>query len=396
LLIMLGGRQLLQRFPFFTRNSEKIQKTFGVLMLVTAVALFTGLDRSFQTWILKVFPSYGSGLTALEENAAVQKAIEERSDSVSKKISMTSKTDADPLSLYSGEWFNSEPLLLSELKSKVVMIDFWTYSCINCIRTLPYLQAWHEKYSDSGLVIIGVHSPEFAFEKSADNLKKAMADLGVSWPVVQDNDFGIWNEFKNRYWPAHYLFNKDGMLVYTHFGEGKYVETEKMIKALLNDQSGTISDTVNADSAKVKTRSPETYLGYSRARGFASPEDPQTNSFSTYSFPGSLKKNYWALSGTWNISSEASSNEGKAMLRYQFEAADIYLVIKPEAGSQSTENMVMVSIDGEPVSSGEVQNGILTLDTERLYHLYHNEKGRQAILELTFMSNVSVYAFTFG
>ncbi|PKL08187.1 MAG: cytochrome c biogenesis protein DipZ, partial [Spirochaetae bacterium HGW-Spirochaetae-7] len=233
-LIMKGGRGLLNRFSFLSRNTDKVQKLFGVLMLLTAVALFTGVDRSFQSWLLDVFPNYGSGLTAIEERDSVRKALESRAAEAPKRVPDFSSGDAsapgvDPLSLGSGAWINSPALASPDLRGKVVLVDFWTYSCINCVRTLPWLRAWHDKYASSGLVIIGVHSPEFAFERSEANVRRAVSDLGVTWPVVMDNDFGIWNAYSNRYWPAHYLYGRDGRLVQTHFGEGAYEETEQLI-----------------------------------------------------------------------------------------------------------------------------------------------------------------------
>ena len=180
-----------------------------------------------------------------------------------------------------GAWINSNQLALAELKGKVVVIDFWTYSCINCQRTLPYLKNWWEKYKDKGLVIIGVHSPEFEFEKSESNVKKAVSDFGIKYPVVQDNDFATWRSYDNRYWPAKYIIDKEGYIRYTHFGEGAYDETEKVIQDLLKETGAKdVSPKINNPTYQVQTKTPEIYLGFSRIDGFASPEQIKQNTLS--------------------------------------------------------------------------------------------------------------------
>lgn len=389
-LIMTGGRKLLKRIPFLTKNSEKIQKIFGVLMLMTSIALFTGFDRTFQTWILDIFPGYGSGLTALEESESVKRALADRSEN---KQNVRIDEDSDPLTLYSGEWLNSEALTLEGLKGKVVLVDFWTYSCINCIRTIPYLKAWHKKYSEMGLVIVGVHSPEFAFERSLKNLEDAVADFGIEWPVVQDNEFRIWNAFSNQYWPAHYLYNKSGILVDTHFGEGKYEETERLIQKLLNETGQLVTDEITPTLSDTENRSPETYLGYKRAKGFASPESPESDVFMTFSYPETLRSNNWALNGNWKINEESSETEGNSSIAYNFTGRDVYLVINPLSNADTD---VTVKINGQKVQSGETVNGNLELDGNRLYHLFSSEEVTSGNLELTFEGPATLFAFTFG
>ncbi len=389
-LIMTGGRKLLNKVPFFTKNSEKIQKVFGVLMLLASVALFTGFDRTFQSWILKVFPSYGSGLTALEENESVKQALSRHSGT---EQTVMMEDQPDPLTLYSGEWLNSEPLTLEGLKGKVVLMDFWTYSCINCIRTIPYLKAWHEKYSDTGLVIVGVHSPEFAFEQSPDNLEKAVNDFGIEYPVVQDNEFGIWNAFSNRFWPAHYLYDKSGKLVDMHFGEEKYEETEILIQKLLDETGNLAAGDITPAMSDTQNRSPETYLGYKRAKGFASPENPQADLSSEYSFPESLAANNWALSGRWKISGESAETGGDSSILYNFTGRDVYLVINPLSAETVKAS---VTFNGQKVTSAEAENGIINLKENRLYHLFSDENAVQGQLEVTFDGPAALFAFTFG
>ncbi len=414
-LIMQGGRKLLARFAFLSRNTENIQKGFGALMVVAALALFSGVDRRFQSFVLNVFPAYGAGLIALEDNEAVRAALDDRSRGASPEVSMAGGMEAgsgagiDPLALGSGVWLNSPPLTLEGLKGKVVLVDFWTYSCVNCVRTVPYLRAWHDAYAESGLVIVGVHSPEFAFEKSESNLRKAMAELGVVWPVVQDNDFGIWRAYSNRYWPAHYLYGRDGRLVSTHFGEGKYEETERLIRKLLAEESGArtsddfrrlsgalASSRVEGSRPIAEERSPETYLGYGRGKRFASPEDPSRDRDAAYSLPAALENDRWALSGTWRIERERSVGAAGSSLSFRFSAAKVYLVINPMGGGGSGAVAATVTVDGKRVSGGDVRDGVLALDGDRLYTLLDLAEQTTGVIEVTFDGPAAVYAFTFG
>ena len=239
--IMKGGRRLIQRFPGLTRNTGKIQRGFGIVMIIAGLTIGFGLDRQLQTKILEIFPGYGSGLTSFEQTEAVQNALQARSVHDKKELSWQSPPHNGELADYGpapeiltdGEWFNSAPLTMEELKGKVVVVDFWTYSCINCIRTLPYLKSWYETYKNQGLVIVGVHTPEFAFEQNPANVQKAIADLGVTWPVVLDNSFTQWRAYDNRFWPAHYFIDTAGIIRYFHFGEGEYDTGEQVIRQLL-------------------------------------------------------------------------------------------------------------------------------------------------------------------
>jgi len=396
-LIMKGGRGLLNRFSFLSANADKVQKVFGGLMVFTAVALFTGADRSFQTWLLDVFPSYGSGLTAIEERDSVRKALESRAGADKPAIpDFSGAASSDPLSLGSGVWINSPPSASADLRGKVVLVDFWTYSCINCVRTLPYLRAWHERYASAGLVIIGVHSPEFAFERSETNVRKAAADLGVTWPVVMDNDFGIWNAYSNRYWPAHYLYGRDGKLVQSHFGEGAYEETEKLIQKLLG-VSGPASSALIGGSVPVavaRDRSPETYLGYGRMERFASAEAAAENRKMRYTLPAKgLESDAWAFEGEWFIGYESAAAEASSSLYYRFRAAKAYLVANPAPGGSRE---AYVTVDGKPVSGGDVKDGVLTLDGDRMYTLLDGDTPTEGIIKIEFRGKAEAYAFTFG
>src|SRR3989344_6720269 len=262
--IMYSGRKLFEKVPWLLKNTGKIQRVFGVLMILTALAIYFNIDRKFQTFILDTFPQYGIGLTSFEDNEVVKKQLENISND-SSSLNLDINTPEAPELIYGGEWFNSEPLLLKELRGKVVLVDFWTYTCINCIRTLPYLNDWHSKYSASGLVIIGVHSPEFDFEKNIDNVRDAVAKYEIKYPVVQDNDFRTWRAYGNQYWPRKYIVDKEGNVRFDHISEGGYEETEKVIQDLLKEikplnATSTTTQAETTDFSRIAT--PEIYLGY--------------------------------------------------------------------------------------------------------------------------------------
>jgi cytochrome c biogenesis protein CcdA/thiol-disulfide isomerase/thioredoxin len=396
-LIMFGGRSLLNKAPWLARRSSVIQKVFGILMMATAVALFTGADRAFSTWMLRVFPNYGSGLTAIEDRPEVRSALERRGAAASSpgagaatavSASIPVRTP-DPLGLGEGAWLNSPQLTLTGLKGKVVLVDFWTYSCINCVRTLPYLRSWYESYKDRGFVIVGVHSPEFAFERSEANLRKAMADLGVTWPVVQDNAFGIWNAFSNRYWPAHYLFDRDGKLIETHFGEGGYAETEASIARALgiSGAGAAAGPAKGAFAATAGVLTPETYLGYGRGQRFSSPEEVASDASRRYSLPSSLEIDHWAFEGEWTIGKESSSGKAGGAIALRYNGERVYLVAGPGGGGSSVR--ARVTLDGQSLGS-------LVLDGDRMYQVLARPGSTGGLVRIEFDAPVLVYAFTFG
>jgi cytochrome c biogenesis protein CcdA/thiol-disulfide isomerase/thioredoxin len=307
-------------------------------------------------------------------------------------------------------WINSPPLTLASLHGKVVLIDFWTYSCINCLRTLPYIKAWNEKYKDSGLVIIGVHTPEFPFEKDETNVRKAVRDLGISYPVAMDNDYRIWRSFNNEYWPAHYFIDATGRVRYHHFGEGGYDESENWIRSLLEEanhkllsgsatQIAAVGVEAAADSNDVQ--SPETYIGYHRAENFASPGGFNQNEPQVYEAPSDLKLNQWALSGKWEDERQiATSLSPSSAIVFRFHARDLHLVLGPSKAGRPIR--FRITIDGKaPGADHGVDTdagGYGTVTEERLYQLI---RQHGAIQDHTFrieflVPGVQAYAFTFG
>ncbi len=419
-LIMLGGQNALRRVPWLLSNLGHIQKLFGVLMILTAIGIFFNIDRRFQTFVLNTFPQYGTGLTKLEDNELILNQLDERSSSTNKQSDTEIKKDdmgklmfdltspkgvKAPEIIPGGVWFNSDPLTLAELKGKVVIIDFWTYSCINCQRTLPYLRAWNEKYGpnsplaaqgkDKGLVIIGVHAPEFEFEKSEKNVAQAIKDFQLTYPIVQDNDFATWKAYSNKYWPAKYFIDKDGYVRYSHFGEGAYDESEKVIQELLKEAGTTdVTSEINNPTYQIQAKTPEIYLGYDRIEHFASLETIKKDMLGTYTAPQSLRNNEFAYSGSWNVMNEYANPQKGSILTLNFDAKEVFLVMRTKGAPAK----VKVYLDDKMQDFGEDnKGGVVTLDADRLYKLINLSVPGRHILRLEFEdSNAELFAFTFG
>jgi thiol-disulfide isomerase/thioredoxin len=308
------------------------------------------------------------------------------------------------------EWINSPPLTAAGLRGKIVLIDFWTYTCINWLRSLPYVRAWAEKYRDQGLVVIGVHTPEFAFEKDIDNVRRAAQDMRLAYPIAIDNDYAIWRGFKNQYWPALYFVDAQGRMRHHQFGEGAYEQAEKTIQQLLAEAGagGIGHDLVAVDARGVEAaadwtslKSSENYVGYERTEGFASPGGTILGKRRVYATPAQLSLNRWALSGDWTVEKQATVlNEANGRIVYHFYARDLHLVMGPTM--RGTSVRFRVRIDGQPpgaVHGTDVDDqGNGTVVEQRLYQLIRQSKpvaDRQ--FEIEFLDpGVEAYAFTFG
>jgi len=308
-------------------------------------------------------------------------------------------------------WLNSPPLTAEGLRGKVVVVDFWTYSCINCLRALPYVQSWYQKYKDHGLVVIGVHAPEFAFEKDANNVRRAVADLKITYPVALDNDYAIWQAFNNQYWPAHYFIDASGRVRAHHFGEGNYDESEQIIRTLLTEagQSGlpppgmgqSAAVGVQAPPDEAHDQSPETYVGYRRADNFASPGGFVQDRAHVYSAPPALKLNQWALGGSWDVDPEKAvlgASGGK--IEFRFYARDLHLVLGPGSGGKPVR--FRVTLDGAPPGASHGadtdSSGAGTIDGQRLYQLIRQSGDvGEHVFAIEFLDpGVQAYSFTFG
>ncbi len=290
-------------------------------------------------------------------------------------------------------WKNSKPLKISELKDKVVLIDFWTYSCINCLRTLPYINKWDETYRDKGLVIIGIHSPEFEFEKNPKNVGQAIERYKIKYPVAMDNYLSTWATYKNKYWPAHYLIDKEGNVVYTQFGEGNYEITEHNIRHLLGIEEKTEEkEEIEEKSPFSIIQTPETYLGYLRSQNFYSPQKT-VEKITEYSFPNSLPNNSWALSGKWTIEEQKIVSKDKgAKIRLNFSSKKVFLVMGLSKSTKAKSIQISLKLNDQ-----ELPNSPITVDKHMLYELVDQEKPSDGMLELTAAeAGLEAYVFTFG
>lgn len=397
--------------------SEGIRKAIGIGVLCGVAAIGLGLDTGLLARV-----SYAS--TASLEQSVLDRFNGPQKTTAPIDDTQVSSTTHDGTRPYHSnlpdegtappldgavEWLNSAPLTMEQLRGKVILIDFWTYSCINCIRTIPYVRAWAEKYKDQGLVVIGVHTPEFAFEKKIDNIKKAISSFKINYPVTVDNDYKIWRAYSNNYWPAHYLIDGNGQIRYHHFGEGNYRKTEQAIQDLLHEAGSrtSLDTTVNPDAKGAEAspdlqhiRSPETYLGYERTSGFASSIPIVEDKPNSYSFR-KLALNQWGLSGTWNVGAEqAVLTSPNGMVAFRFRARDLHLVMGPSATSEPIR--FQVSIDGKAPGadhgSDTDSQGNGTVTTTKLYQLVRQSNDiEEHEFEIRFLSpGVAAYAFTFG
>jgi thiol-disulfide isomerase/thioredoxin len=355
-----------------------------------------------------------AGPKAANQNAPVPNAPAMTGTNPSMMMAAGGNADGVPSALpdLSGAtaWINSPPLTAESLRGKVVVVDFWTYSCINCLRSLPYVEAWYGKYKDSGLVVIGVHTPEFPFEKDEANVRKAVRDLGVTYPVAMDNDYRIWRGFNNKYWPAHYFIDATGRVRFHHFGEGNYDESEGWIRSLLEERNhqppptATVQMAANgaeaaADLAAVE--SPETYIGYIRAAHFASPGGLNEDAPQLYRVPAQLALNDWALSGRWKDEGQiATLLAPSGAIVYRFHARDLHLVLGPAKSGRPVR--FRITLDGKPPGTDHGvdidADGNGTVTGSRLYQLIRQQGPvRDRTFQIEFLGpGVEAFAFTFG
>jgi thiol-disulfide isomerase/thioredoxin len=300
-------------------------------------------------------------------------------------------------------WLNSEPLGTAELRGRIVLVNFWTFTCINWLRQEPYVRAWSQTYRNDGLVVIGVHTPEFSFEHEIDRVRQATKERAIDYPVVLDNDYEIWSAFDNRYWPALYFVDADGVIRDHHFGEGRYEQSERVLQELLGIERELVSVQgrgVEAEADWDQLRTPETYLGYARSEHFASPNGAAFDERRAYAIPEELRVNHWALAGEWTIEREkAVLDQAGGSIAYRFHARDAHLVLSPGAQEPITFRL---HLDGEEpgpshgVDVDESGNGLLR--DGRLYQLVREHDAvRERTLEITFLEpGVEAYVFTFG
>ena len=418
-LATLAGARVFRAFKSSLQATDWLRRALGVAVLAGVCAIALGWDTGVLTRLSFASTNHleQSLLAAVHSPAPMAGATGAATGSMTTTAAKTEAGAAaappveGEMPALSGAvaWLNSPPLTAQGLRGKVVLIDFWTYSCINCLRTLPYLKAWYERYQNHGFVIIGVHAPEFAFEKDEANVRRAVTELGIRYPVAIDNDYAIWRAFNNQYWPAHYFVDASGRIRGHHFGEGGYEESEQLLRQLLTEAGAQhLSAAAEPHGSGVEAApdmadvgSPETYVGYERAANFASPGGELHDQARNYSVPGALQLNQWGLKGAWRVEGErAVAAKPGAAIVFRFRARDLHLVLGPAEGGQAVR--FRVSIDGhapgndhgsdvQPDGSGSVQE-------QRLYQLLRqNQTQAEHTFAIEFLdAGVQAYSFTFG
>ncbi len=400
--LLIGGRV----FAAMKRSlgaGEWIRRALGVLVLLGVVAIALGWDTGVLTRLsLANTASLEQGLIEKVNPSTHRQATEVAGSDLPVEGTMPELSGATA-------WINAKPLTRAELKGKVVVVDFWTYSCINCLRSIPYVRAWAQKYKDHGLVVIGVHAPEFAFEKDLGNVQRAAKDLNICYPVALDADLKIWQAFNNQYWPAHYFIDAQGRIRAHHFGEGEYDKSEATIRQLLkeagyaNVPGGTVDPNAKGAEASADLddiQSPETYVGYDRGQSFAS-DHVATDKPSDYAVPPSLNLNQWALGGNWTIGAQMTVlNKPGGKVAFRFHARDLHFVLGPANGK--TPVRFKVTLDGKPPGEAHGMDtdadGNGTVTSQRLYQLIRQTGPvSDRTFEIEFLDGgVQAYSFTFG
>lgn len=409
-VLMIGGRRITDRLAAYRRW---IQPALGAVMVAAAVAMATNLDVRFENAIASHLPEALVDPTSrIEQSSAVS------GDLAALRGGGRTATEAGSAEAAAGKrlpdlgaappftdnqmWFNTpgdRPLSLAGLRGNVVLVDFWTYTCINCIRTVPYLEGWYRRYHRDGFDVVGVHTPEFPFEREASNVSNAIDQFGITYPVAQDNDYGTWNAYGNQYWPADYLIDASGRIRYVHFGEGDYGAGERAIRELLaaaGHAPGRTHVRVRAQRAAAGLRTPETYLGAAKAQAFVGgPLSPGEQSFRPTP-AGALPANQFSYGGLWRIGGESATARQRATLKLNFDAKRVFLVL----GSPRGPRRLHVLLDGRPIpdrlAGADVSGGAATISRQRLYRLVDLPRVQQHVLTLRFAPGISAYAFTFG
>jgi len=413
---LLGGGSVFRALKKSLGAEVWIRRILGVAVLAGVAAIAFGLDRGLLTQI------------SLSSTSGVEQSLVDRVQPTPAQSNDSAKNDAPAMMMMSSnaagkgsgpetmpdlsgavEWLNSPPLNRDQLKGHVVLVDFWTYSCINCLRTLPYIRAWADRYKDAGLIVLGVHTPEFAFEKDPDNVKRAVKELQITYPVPLDNNYAIWKAFNNQFWPADYLVDATGHIRHHHFGEGKYDETEKNIQALLKENKPGLTFNGGAQVAGTGTeappdsdvQSPETYIGYDRADSFLSPGGFVKDAPHTYTTPQHLELNQWGLSGNWTDNAQvATLNSAPGAIVFRFHARDVHLVLGPAKDGKPVR--FRVKVDGKaPAENHGVDTdaaGSGAVNENRLYQLIRLKNSTDDhTFEIQFLDlGVQVFSFTFG
>lgn len=390
-LIISGSKTVLSYVQKITPYTETIRKFFGLLMIVSALAIALHLDVTLQQMTLKYFPSL-----KIEDNQLVKNELDSllALDPTFKESPIPTIGALAPEFKGIISWINSPELTLKELNGKVVLVDFWTYSCINCVRTLPYLKKWYETYKDQGFVIIGVHTPEFEFEKSLSNVQNAVSRFGITYPIALDSRYATWKNYHNRYWPAHYLIDQKGIIKSIHFGEGNYVSTENNIRELLG--LNPVVATEPKRSAQELT--PEIYLGYKRAANYSYDSHLAPNATKMFTWQRPPDHNHVSLQGQWHALADGiTSKSNESQLTLNFTAGNVYLVMSAERPSVVHVKLNNKAVPQENSTIDMNDTGVVKITEARMYHLLDRLSVQQRnSITLTVPEGVTLYAFTFG
>ena len=384
LAIAYGGRGSAARLR---RHASTVRIASGALIALVAFGLVFHLDDHLAT----LTPGYTNFLQSkIEDSGTAKKQLDKiRGIRSPTQVATSTRTAPDGLPDYGiapplhagGAWINSKPLDLARLRGKVVLVDFWTYSCINCLRTLPHLKSWYAAYHKDGFDIIGVHTPEFAFEHVTSNVQAAVKRLGITYPVMQDNDYKTWDNYSNEYWPAEYLIDKEGDIVHENFGEGEYGTTEGLIRELLDVGTSSPKATNEPNLTPTGYMTPESYLGYARLENYVGTR-PVPDQFAQYTFATSIPLNALSYSGQWKVAAQPITAGNDARIRLRFEGRDVYIVM----GGHGT---VQKLLNGKPI-------GTIRVNAERLYTVVSEPRDTSGLIELRFSPGVQAYSFTFG
>lgn len=392
LIIAYGSQYITAKVRWLAKYSTRLQRIFGVLILLLALSMYLQYDTKIELALTQAFPQSSlenklvqsiNPMANKNENKLYNSAAGHSTlyQTIREKIKFQNYGVAPEFTGISN-WLNSNPLTLKQLRDKVILVDFWTYSCINCIRTLPYVTKWYNTYKDKGLVVVGVHTPEFAFEKVEGNVATAIKRFNINYPVAQDNDYGTWNAYQNRYWPAEYLIDQNGQIVYEHFGEGEYDHTENAIRQLLSmDPSAPLDNGQDLNGIE----SPEMYFEPSRLENLTPDQQPSVNS-QLYTLTQNLALNNFALSGQWQFKDDhAELTTGPGVIRLRYHSKKVFMV-----ASSNKPTTITVRLDGKKV--GEV-----TVEASQLYPLIHSAVSGEHILDISIPdAGFEAFAFTFG
>ncbi len=442
LLIAILGERFANRLTGLSNPDSWFKRGLGVFFVLLGILIISGYEKKLEVGILNagffditkieqkllekadpVSPVENSNENSFEQNenattsattttatTSEQSSITNIAKNIVKKIAPKNpyKEIVNPSGFVNT---NDQPIKIADyVGKKVILLDILTYSCINCQRTFPYVTAWYDKYKDDGLIVIGIHTPEFAFEKDKKNVEEAMARFGITFPVVLDNDYGTWNAYGNRYWPRKYLIDINGSIVYDHIGEGGYEETEQKIRELLAERSQVLGEQMKDNGAlaataipkvAVTSQSPETYLGSARNQNFGNGQSGKSGE-QTFTFPSTFEPNKLYLDGTWNIVPESATGVEDAKVGYRYKASDVYLVMSSLASAGTDievwqDGKLLTGSNAAGAGADVNASGIVHVKESRLYTLIHNAAPGEHVLELRVKgSDAVLYAFTFG